>query len=138
MPVDVRYERDGALVRIVGRGVITDEEFIRVHTGLFESEEHARHYRAAISDWTLADAQDLPLTHKAIQGVARIIHDRRSVLRPDLALAIVTVAPVQFGQARQFAAYVDESGLNIRLFADLGEAERWVADHLALPDANGT
>jgi hypothetical protein len=133
MPVDVQYERDGTVIRLTGHGTVSDQEFLRAHYGLYQSDDRTRRYRGALSDWTRVE--EIHVMTETVRIVAAMARRAARIGRPDAAVAIVAPKTVVFGLSRLWEAGVQESGLHTHVFEDLGEAERWLDEQLAAQDA---
>ena len=122
MPVNHTIDIEARLVRIVGSGVVTDDEMVRCVADLRADPALEPNMN------TLSDMRDIDVAFTS-EGVSRLVTvmrnsaDRRVAARA----AIVVNSEVAFGMGRMFELRAEQADeLSIRIFRDMAEALEWL------------
>ena len=126
MPIEVEFLNEGAFVRVMARGVVTDEEFSNYLEQLYPSDEVTRLQRYALVDWSRVT--DVRISNKGIRAGAQKIIQASKIVPVGAVVAVVASSERAFGLARMWEAHVAETGWQTRVFKDLLTAEQWLEE----------
>ena len=123
MPMTYRIDQDSQVVRILGQGLITDDDMVACIAALREDPDLQPHMNI------LSDMRDIDVgfTSRGVVEMVAVMElssDRRSAAKA----AIVTNSDVAFGMARMFQAQsaIKEQDPQFRIFRGMSEACEWL------------
>ena len=121
-----RYEYDPAtrIVRIEISGEVGEGELVDLAQKLASDESFAPGHGELVD---LSDVRHTDVSAPVLRQVAGIFAstDRHATRT---RVAVCAPADLVFGLSRMYEAFREPSGLQLRVFRTLGEAERWLAD----------
>lgn len=117
-----RFEERG-FTRYVCTGVVTLEDLMAAINGFYGSDPTPN----SLWDVSAADVTQIPTGGmRQLAEFAKV----RAAVRAGGRTAIVAGDPVGFGLARMYEAFAEVTGheIQVRVFQDRGDAERWLAE----------
>jgi hypothetical protein len=124
MALEISFTSHVMVVTTVG-DVDFEEGLATLKRGLLEAQERVA--RRMNRRWPiLFDLRQSTerRTGEEIKGIAHFLGQYRAVL--DGGCAIVVRGAVYYGLSRMFGAYVSPFGLEVRVFSEVAEAEKWL------------
>jgi hypothetical protein len=120
MPIEVEVLQNGAGLLIICRGNITGKEKIEAMESLLASPESASRLRYIVIDQADAvldlSAQDLRILSGQVRRLAQIAP-------PNVVAAIIAPRAVDYGMARMWQVFVEETGWETMVFRSFDEAD---------------
>jgi hypothetical protein len=124
LPIGYEYDPATRIVRIEISGEVREAELVDFAQKLASDESFAPGHRE------LVDLREL--RHTEVTGPARRlvagIFARTDRHADRTRVAVCAPDDLAFGLSRMYEAFRESSGLQLRVFRTLGEAERWLAD----------
>ncbi len=122
MAVDIRAHDDGLLVEIRLSGKITGKTLIEVNELLYSDDSMADHMVqlwdcSGISEY-IANSKDMKMLAGQDLAAAKQVSGR--------AILLVMPTDLQYGLAKVWNAFVQESGINTRVFRDRESADSYI------------
>jgi len=127
MPITYEIDDANGWVRMVGSGVITDEEVLTYRKRLLADPR----FRPSMK--LLSDMRGIERVQVTAGGIRRLVHEESSH-SADLAarrLAIVTDSPVAYGMARMYQMLAENVGGAIQVFRRIEDATAWLRSEAA-------
>lgn len=115
-------QKDGTVNRFDFAGTLTDTD---LHACLLELWRHSDYVYDGPELYDFRAAVAEGLTAEGIQAIG-VLNSREFEGRPDFRSAIVVGAPLQFGFARMFGAYIGDRSGNVSVFEDVPAAVLWL------------
>lgn len=126
MPSDYTIDREQGLVRVVGSGRLSDDDFLAQRVRLRSDPAFDARYSFSVD---LRQVTDLALSALVVSRLARDpISDpgvRRAIILPSPA-GEPGPEPLAFGLSRVFQSIAALRGEDVELFVDPDAAERWL------------
>jgi len=128
MPVQINFIEDGFGVEFISSGIVTGSQIIQANEKIYTHEILSRlNYK--IVDRT--NCTEYNVTTKDIQIIAS--QDRKAAkINPNIIIALISTTPLQYGMSRMWEAYVDETGFQVEIFKDRGNANKWIRNKLII------
>jgi hypothetical protein len=128
MPVQINFIEDGFGVEFISSGIVTGSQIIQANEKIYTREILSRlNYK--IVDRT--NCTEYNVTTKDIQIIAS--QDRKAAkINPNIIIALISTTPLQYGMSRMWEAYVDETGFQVEIFKDRGNANKWIRNQLII------
>lgn len=122
MPITYEIDEANGWVKMVGSGVITDEEVLAYRQTLLADPR----FRASMK--VLSDMRGIERVHVTAGGIRRLVHEESSHTAELAArrLAIVTDSPVAYGMARMYQMLAENAGGAIQVFRRIEDAMAWL------------
>ena len=124
MPIEIKDLDDGMGVSIIGRGVVTEEEYVdTLKKHLTQDKNKFKKYRYSISDYTAATKEKVPT--KAINLIAQLCKEA-ALVNPDAVVAVVADKDITYGLSRMWEFFLGEIIWEVMVFRSRHDAETWV------------
>lgn len=130
MPVDFSSHRNGSYVRITGYGDISDAELLRAVRLMYADDEQTKRHRCALLDFSRVEKANV--SNETIRDLARLNINASKLVTPGAAVALVAPDSLVYGLARMWGAYAESTEWATQVFQDLGDAEAWLEEQLAV------
>jgi hypothetical protein len=131
MPIDVEYLRDGSFVHVVGRGVVTEEEYLSYAQGLVASRDRTRKFKCALVDWSETEA--IQVSSETVRKASDIMLQTADLVPRGAVIAVVAPGALAYSLSRLWEGHIEETGWRTRVFDDLNEAEGWLEAEVQKP-----
>lgn len=128
MPMEVRDVNGGLGVIIVGRGVVTDKEYIdAIEEHLSQDPDKYVKYRYALCDYTAVTKVEV-----STSAICRVVEmcRRAAEINPHAVLAVVADRDLTYGLARMAQLLRDDGTWEEMVFRNRKEAETWLRETL--------
>jgi hypothetical protein len=127
MPISYEIDEVNGWVRMVGSGVITDDEVLAYRQSLVADP------RFHPSMKLLSDMRGIESVQVTAGGIRRLVHEESTHAQQLAArrLAIVTDSPVAYGMARMYQMLAENAGGAIQVFRRVEEATAWLLSEAA-------
>jgi len=124
MPVEIR-DSDGGLGNIIiGRGIVTEEEWVdALKKHLTQDKDKFRQYRYSLSDYT--ETTKLEVSTQKIKLIAEY-GKRAAIGNPEAIVAVVANQDLIYGLTRMSKTLIGEIGWEIMIFRSREDAEAWI------------
>ncbi len=124
MPIEITDLHDGLGNIIIGRGVITEEEYVAtLKEHLTQDENKFKKYRFSLADYTAATKVDI--SSQAIKLIADFCI-AAAVSNPEAVVAVVADQDLTFGLARMSEILMAKTGWESQVFRNRKDAESWI------------
>jgi len=124
MPIEIKDLDEGLGVSIIGRGVITDEEYLEALTEhLMQNKEKFKKYRYSLSDFTAVTK--VCVSTKTITLINNLCISAAKI-NPNAVVATVADRDLIYGLARMSQLHIAETGWESMVFRDRRDAEAWI------------
>jgi aconitase A len=124
MPIEVKNVNGGIGVSIVGRGVVTEREYLHtLRKHLTQDPEKFKKYRYSLSDYTAVTKVEV--STEAIWSIAELCKSAAKV-NPDAVVAIVVDRDYLFGLSRMMETVMDDVEWDYLIFRNKEDAETWI------------
>ena len=122
MPITYEIDDRNGWVKMVGSGVITDEEVLTYRQALLADPR----FRPSMK--LLSDMRGIERVQVTAGGIRRLVHEESSHAHELAArrLAIVTDSPVAYGMARMYQMLAENAGGAIQVFRRIEDATAWL------------
>jgi hypothetical protein len=125
MPIEVEVLQDGAGMLLICRGKITGKEKIEIMERLLASPESVSGLRYIVIDQADAALDLSPQDLRILAGQAR----RLAQIAPaTVVAAIIAPREVDYGMARMWQVFVEETGWETMVFRSIDEADSWLRE----------
>ena len=108
-------------------GALTKEILFKCTKERYSSKNRNENYKYIINDYT--NVTSIEISSDAVKIVAQMAIDV-SKYNKNIVIAGVTPSDLEFGLARMWQAYADETGWKSHVFRSRAEAEEWVKKEL--------
>ena len=124
MPLEIKDCDSGLGNIILGRGILTDYEYIKSLTEhLNQDQEKFSKYKFSLTDVTAVTKLDL--STESINIIANLCIEASKV-NPDPIVAIAANRDLMYGLARMYEALVDRTDWETMVFRSKKEAVEWI------------
>ena len=120
------YE-DGGGVVLIGSGVLSGQEVIRVNSAMYATPELVKAIRYQICDFCAVEGLDISTDELRIMAGQDV---RAAEINRGMLLAIAASRDLTFGTARVWHAYAENSHLRAQVFRTVEECRAWVESSL--------
>jgi hypothetical protein len=127
MPVELKLRDDEGLV-LSSRGALRAKDKIELNQALLVSPELIKRLRYMIVDVHEESTGDLSASD--LQIIADQDRQIAALARPGLVVAIVAPRDVDFGMARMWQVFTEETGWNTMVFRSFADADTWVREQV--------
>ena len=128
MPIEINDCDDGIGVTILGRGSITDRQWLdEFKKHLTQEEANFKKYRYSLSDYSAATEVDV--SNASIQAVAKLCV-KASKINPYPVVAIVAPSDLAFGLSRMAEIMMTETYWATEVFRSRQEAVKWIKEEV--------
>ena len=123
MPIDLRIDRDAGILYTTIRGEVTVDEIVDAFNKLFQSPD----FRPGLSG--LADLRESRITSSLsnVRRLAELMIENRDRIGPSRT-AIVVDSDIDYGMARMFEVFAEQSMAETQVFKDIDQAMIWLKD----------
>ena len=128
MPTRYEYDPATRIVRIEISGEVREAELVDLAQKLASDESFAPGHGELVD---LRGLRDTDVSAPALRQVAGIFA-RTDRYADRTRVAMCAPDDLAFGLSRMYEAFRESSGLQLRVFRTLGEAERWLIDREAV------
>ena len=128
MPIDINDCDGGIGVRLVFRGIVTDQEYLEsLKRHLTENNEKFKKYRYSLTD--LSAITEANINNETIQHVAYLCVEA-SKLNPNPVVAWFADNDLFYGLSRMFEALVGNTNWETMVFRSRNEAVEWIRERV--------
>jgi len=128
MPIEIEDCDGGIGVRLVFRGIVTDQEFLEsLKWHLTQDNERFKKYRYSLSD--LSAITEVNIAHETIQQVAYLCEDAAKI-NPDPFVAYFADNDLVYGLSRMFDTLVGNTNWETMVFRSRNEALEWIRERV--------
>ena len=127
MPVEITDLDEGRGNLVIGRGVVTGEEFVNALRSHFsQDEDKFRNYKYSLTDHSAVTAI-IDVSVGDVRTIAQLCR-QASRVNPDAVVAVVADRNVLFGLTRMWEMLQDGSGWTVKAFRTRDAAEAWIRE----------
>ncbi len=125
MPITVKYLDNGLGILLLGKGVVTGEEWIQCNKEIFSSGEKIINCKYGLIDYS--NAEDLIATNEDVETIARQDKEASRFL-PEGVVAVVASKDIEFGLSRMWEIVVESEGIpwKTMVFREKEAAKDWI------------
>lgn len=125
MPISIRTEQESAIAIATCSGVLRLDDALQGAAALWETPG----WTGSLAAWDFR-AAEFDVSSSDVRRIAQFILDNQPTPPPS-KMAFITSREVDFGMARMFEAYRDDSGTAFQIFRDYDEAIGWLTSDRA-------
>ncbi len=122
MSLTYRVDVPSGLIVTCGTGSVTDEDVVAKERSL-HSDPAARSCRFELLD--LREVERFSVSGETMRRLAEMHAETAEGLRKS-RVAVIALSDATFGMWRMYQALVEGSGLDVKVFRELGEARAWL------------
>ena len=128
MPIEIKDCDGGIGNLIVGRMIVTDQEYIESLTRhLTQDKEKFSKYRYSLTDLTAATK--LNISNETVNIIAQLCIEASKV-NPNPIVAIVANDDLIYGLSRMYQSLVDMTEWETMVFRSRNESEEWIKERV--------
>ena len=128
MPIDINDCDGGIGVRLVFRGIVTDQEYLEsLKRHLTQDNEKFKKYRYSLTD--LCAMTEADVTNETIQHVAYLCEEA-SKINPNPVVVLFTDNDLFYGLSRMFESLVVNTNWETMVFRSRNEAVEWIRERV--------
>lgn len=123
MPITTTFRPEHKLVISKYQGIVSDDEFKANYENMYADPEWRPEY-SELAD--IREANIAKITSTAIQWVSKLTESFIKDKNPSYRTAVVVPNDHNFGMARMYQTYSDESNEELRIFREIDTALEWL------------
>lgn len=128
MPIEIKDIDGGLGVVIIGKGIVTDQEYVgELKKHLTQEKEKFQKYRYSISDFTAVSKVEV--STDAIKLIDNFCMQAAAV-NPNVVVATVADKNLIYGLARMSQMFRDETDWENAVFRRRDDAEVWIRERV--------
>ena len=128
MPIKIKDCDGGIGVRLVFRGIVSDQEYLEsLKRHLTQDNEKFKKYRYSLTD--LSALTEARVTNETIQHVAYFCEEA-SKINPNPVVVLFTDNDLFYGLSRMFESLVANTNWETMVFRSKNEAVEWIRERV--------